>query len=145
MTSSFGSEPESISPESEASGRPFEVLVDDNIHLMDKDERWRLGAFATLDEARQACMALVEECLSDHYQPGMGAEEIYGQHVMFGDDPFILSPGEPGKFSAGNYAKPVQLKFAPQTTGSLIRCPGKSLGEAQWVSHRGLMLLPDLI
>ena len=117
MTSSFGSEPGSISPESEASGRPFEVLVDDNFHLMDKDERWRLRAFATLDEARQVRMALVEECLSEYYQPGIGAEEIYGQHVMLGDNPFIPSPGEPGKFSAGNYAKARSIEICAPNNG----------------------------
>ena len=117
MTSSSGSEPGSISPESEALGRPFEVLVDDNFHLMDKDERWRLRAFATLNEARQARMALVEECLSEYYQAGIGAEEIYGQHVMLGDNPFIPSPGEPGKFSAGNYAKARSIEICAPNNG----------------------------
>jgi len=105
MTNSSGSEPESIRPESATTGLPFEVMVDDNFHYMDEDERWRLGAFSTLEEARQACIALVEECLSDYYQAGMEAEELYSQYTMFGDDPFILGPGEPGKFSAWNYAK----------------------------------------
>ncbi len=105
MKSSSGSEPGTLSPDSEAAGLPFEVLVDDNFHYMDKDERWRLGAFATLEAARQACIALVEECLSDYYQAGLEAEELYSQYRMFGDDPFILGPGEPGKFSAWTYAK----------------------------------------
>jgi hypothetical protein len=105
MTSSSGSEPESVGPDSAATGLPFEVMVDDNFHYMDKDERWRLGSFATLEEARQACMALVEECLSNYYQTGMEAEELYSQYTMFGDDPFIVGPGEPGKFSAWIYAK----------------------------------------
>ena len=80
-------------------------MVYDNFHYIDKDERWRLGAFSTLEEARHACMALVEECLSDYYQPSVDAEELYSQYTMFGEDPFILGPGEPGKFSAWNYAK----------------------------------------
>jgi hypothetical protein len=92
-------------------------MVDDNFHYMDKDERWRLGSFATLEEARQACMALVEECLSEYYQPGIGAEEIYGQHVMLGDNPFIPSPGEPGKFSAGNYAKARSIEICAPNNG----------------------------
>ncbi len=60
---------------------------------------------------------LVEECLSDYYQPGTDAEELYSQYVMFGDDPFILSPGEPGKFSAGNYAKARSIEFCAPNNG----------------------------
>lgn len=115
MTSSSGSEPASICPESAAKGLPFEVMVDDNLHYMDKDESWRLGTFTTLKEARRACMPLVEECLSDYYQTGMDAEELYSQYTMFGDDPFILGQGEPGKFSAWNYAKVRALEICAAT------------------------------
>lgn len=52
----------------------FKVLVNDNFHYMDKDERWKLGAFATVEEAVVACESMVEACLADYYQPGMDAE-----------------------------------------------------------------------
>jgi hypothetical protein len=34
--------------------RGYRVIVDDNFHFMDKDERWSLGDFATYDEALEA-------------------------------------------------------------------------------------------
>ncbi len=84
---------------------PFVVMVDDNFHYMDVDERWKLGAYATFAEAVSACKQVVESCLVEYYQAGMDSEALYSQYVMFGDDPFILGPGKPGKFSAWNYAK----------------------------------------
>ena len=100
MTSLSGSEDASpVGP------LPFVVMVDDNFHYMDEDERWKLGAYATLDQAISACKNMVEACLADYCKPGMNSEQLYDQYVMFGDDPFILGPGDPVKFSAWDYAK----------------------------------------
>ena len=129
MTNSSGSEPESIRPECAATGLPFKVMVDDNFHYMDKDERWRLGAFSTLEEARHACMALVEECLSDYYQPSMDADEFYSQYTMFGVDLFILGPGSRGSSRPETMPRIVHLKFVPPPRISLMFSRARLHGE----------------
>jgi hypothetical protein len=81
----------------------YTVLVDDNFHYMDKSERYKCGDFATLEQAVQACEAIVDGFLKAAYKPGMAAEELYKQYVGFGEDPFIQGPG--AGFSAWTYAK----------------------------------------
>jgi hypothetical protein len=56
--------PATVSQQSTESSptEPYLVLVDDNYHYMDPDERWTLGRFATLDEAIAACRQLVDQC-----------------------------------------------------------------------------------
>jgi hypothetical protein len=87
----------------------FKVMVDDNFHYMDEDERSEHGTFATLDAAVAACRALVDRSLRASWKPGMSADDLYEQYVAFGDDPFIVAP--PGVasgaalFSAHTYAR----------------------------------------
>jgi hypothetical protein len=85
----------------------YTVIIDDNFHYMDEEERRELGTFATLEEALAACRALVDRCLVESYEPGMTAEELYQLYVSFGDDPFILGGEADGErsFSAWDYAK----------------------------------------
>ena len=83
----------------------YTVMVDDNFHYMEEDERWKLGAFTTLEEAISACRALVDRWLVENYKPGMTGAELYSLYVSFGDDPFILGAGAERCFSAWDYAK----------------------------------------
>lgn len=85
----------------------YKVMVDDNFHYMEEDERRELGTFATLEEALAACRTLVDRWLADNHKPGMTGAELYSLYASFGEDPFILS-GEGGpecSFSAWDYAK----------------------------------------
>jgi hypothetical protein len=85
----------------------YRVMVDDNFHYMDEDERWELGTFATADEALAACRKLVDDWLAHNYKPGMAAVELYEQYTSFGDDPFIVTTHGADKainFSAWDYA-----------------------------------------
>ena len=66
------------------------MLVDDNYHYMDEDARYQYGVFATSEEAIAACKAIVERCLQEAFEPGMGASALLSQYRMFGDDPFIV-------------------------------------------------------
>jgi hypothetical protein len=86
---------------------PYTVMVDDNFHYMDGDERWQLGTFATLDEAVAACRALVDQWLATNHKPGMSAAELYSLYVSFGEDPFFVGgeDAERSNFSAWDYAK----------------------------------------
>jgi len=86
---------------------PYTVMVADNFHYMDEDERWEYGTFATPEEALAACRKLVDEWLALNHKPGMTAAELYSQYMSFGDDPFIIAPNEAqgAAFSAWDYAR----------------------------------------
>ena len=83
----------------------FTVLVDDNFHYMDEDERETHGVFATFAEAEAVAREIVERSVRAQYRPGMSAEQLWDRYTDFGDDPFIR-PEPPGRhFSAWDYAK----------------------------------------
>jgi hypothetical protein len=81
----------------------FKVLVDDNFHYMEEDERSVLGEFDTAEAAISAAKKVVDDYLRREYRPGMTAEALHERYTSFGDDPFI-SGGEVD-FSAWAYAK----------------------------------------
>jgi hypothetical protein len=87
---------------------PYRVLVDDNFHYMDEDERRQHGSYATLEEAISACAMLVDQSLEEGYRLGMTAAALLAHYASFGEDPFIVGP--PGAqqgvlFSARVYAQ----------------------------------------
>jgi hypothetical protein len=82
----------------------YSVLIDDNFHHTNENERHTLGSFPTLEAAIAACRDVVDQSLDHLLEPGMTAEALYDSYKHFGDDPFIA--GEPpSTFSAWNYAK----------------------------------------
>ncbi|MEA3226247.1 MAG: hypothetical protein U9Q07_09875 [Planctomycetota bacterium] len=91
----------------------YTVMVDDNFHPHDEDERYELGAFDTLDEAIAACKKCVDEDLEGIRKPGMTAEDLYDHYTRFGSDPFILDLLPGLTFSAWAYAKHRCFKMLP--------------------------------
>jgi hypothetical protein len=83
----------------------YTVLVDDNFHYMDADERYTLGEFQSLDAAIIACKEIVDDYLRSAQEPGMTAEELYLSYVLFGEDPYITGTDPATRFSAWDYAK----------------------------------------
>ena len=86
----------------------YKVMVDDNFHYMDEDERYEHGVYDTAEEAIEACRGIVDRSLEEGYKPGVSAEALYEHYVSFGDDPFIVvldGADDNAKFSAWNYAK----------------------------------------
>jgi hypothetical protein len=86
----------------------YKVMVDDNFHYMDEDERYEHGVFPTAAEAVAACRRIVDEDLKAAFKPGITEQELYESYTMFGADPFVVSvdsTDEPVQFSAWNYAK----------------------------------------
>jgi hypothetical protein len=86
----------------------YQVMIDDNFHYMEGDDRAACRAFATAEQAVDACRGLVDRSLMHEYeQGGVTAEALYGRYTDFGDDPFVVAlDGAPEvKFSAWNYAK----------------------------------------
>ena len=86
----------------------YSVYVDDNFHYMEEEERYKLGDFATLDEAIAACKRLVDAFLKDETTRDSPAAERYQQYTNFGPDPFIVSDDPAAaeqRFSAWSYAE----------------------------------------
>jgi hypothetical protein len=82
----------------------YSVRVDDNYHYMDSTERYTHGTFETWEEALTAARGIVDGYLASAYTPGMSAEKLYQSYTNFGDDPFIIGPGN-AHFSAWDYAR----------------------------------------
>jgi hypothetical protein len=85
---------------------PYVVMVNDNFHYMDADERYQHGEFDDPDVATERCRRIVDEYLASALKPGMTAAELWESYMAFGEDPFIVSKGVPPvSFSAWGYAK----------------------------------------
>jgi hypothetical protein len=103
---------------------PYKVMLDDNFHYMEEDERREYGTFASAEEAVEACRRLVDESLVSKYSAGASADALYAQYQDFGDDPFIVATDGAAKveFSAWNYARErVQALAAPGAAGERER------------------------
>ncbi len=88
------------------SGDRYRVMVDDNFHYMDEDERYCDGSYDDYDTALVRCKAIVDSCLTSQYEPGMAADALFARYRDFGQDPFILpSPSDRQHFSAWTYAR----------------------------------------
>jgi hypothetical protein len=86
----------------------YKVMVDDNFHYMEEDERWEYGTFATAAAAFAACRKVVDESLIAEFRPGITATQLYDRYTSFGDEPFIIAPPgatEDVSFSARDYAR----------------------------------------
>jgi hypothetical protein len=74
---------------------------------MDEEARYKLGDFATLEEAVVVCKRRVDQFLNK-VPIDITAAERYEQYTGFGPDPFIVTDdpdaGSP-PFSAWSYAK----------------------------------------
>jgi hypothetical protein len=89
-------------------GHTYSVYVDDNFHYQDEGARYKLGDFATLDDAVAACKRVVDEFFEHETDLVGTAAERYERFTGFGPDPFIMTDdpnaGKP-PFSAWSYAR----------------------------------------
>jgi len=83
----------------------YTVFVDDNFHMGDEEERYKLDEYDSCQEAMDACKEIVDEFINKGYSEGMSFKELWEGYMMFGEDPFIQSDDPECKFSAWNYAK----------------------------------------
>ncbi|ANW00114.1 hypothetical protein LMTR13_07855 [Bradyrhizobium icense] len=81
------------------------VLIDDNFHYQDENERVTHGQFETAEEAIAACRSIVDDFLAGAFKPGMSATALYDLYRSFGDDPSADPKGAPVAFSAWQYAR----------------------------------------
>ncbi|WP_295408143.1 hypothetical protein [uncultured Thiocystis sp.] len=81
----------------------YRVLVDDNYHYQDEDEKpYEHGVYQTAEEAIDMSQKMVDDYLHAAYKSGLQADELYRIYTRFGPDPFIEGTL---CFSAWNYAK----------------------------------------
>lgn len=86
----------------------YKVMVDDNFHYTDEDERHEHGIFATADEAIAACKRIVDQDLEHALKPGITEQELYDAYTAFGEDPSVVpvaSTDSAVHFSAWEYAR----------------------------------------
>ena len=99
--------------------RGYRVMVDDNFHFMDEEERHCHGELRATAEALE-CGEGDGGGLGRGIGDG-GGKALPRLYMAFGDDPFIVAFGgaeEPGeKFSAWDYAKICAEKIAAQRAG----------------------------
>ena len=103
---------------------PYKIMVDDNFHYGEKDERAEHGIFATAEGAVAACRQMVDASLMAEYRDGETAERLFERYTSFGDDPSVVAlDGAPKvEFSAWNYARDRASKLtAPGEEGVLQR------------------------
>ena len=90
----------------------YTVMVDDNFHFMDEDERYTLGTFPTKREALGASLRLVGQDLQDGDLSDKTAEDLIKGYQTGGEDPFTV--GLP--FSAWDYAEELAHMLAGKPT-----------------------------
>jgi hypothetical protein len=90
----------------------YTVMVDDNFHFMDEDERYTLGTFPTKREALDASLRLVGQDLLGGDLSDKTAEDLIRGYQTGGEDPFIV--GVP--FSAWDYAEELAHMLAGKPT-----------------------------
>ena len=83
----------------------YVVLVDDNFHPGDESERYKLGEYATREEAVAACRAKVDEYFERIEKGKYPFKELWEGYMLYGEDPFVERDGEGKHFSAWDYAK----------------------------------------
>jgi (p)ppGpp synthase/HD superfamily hydrolase len=81
----------------------YEVFVDDNYHYMSEDDRYLAGRYKNLDKAIKKCKKITTDSLESFWEPGITAEKLRSQWVMFGDDPFIVGAEGSIPFSAREF------------------------------------------
>jgi hypothetical protein len=70
---------------------------------MDESERYAAGSYKSLDKAIEKCQKITISSLEYMYEKDMTPEKLSAQWSMFGDDPFIVGPGESVHFSAREF------------------------------------------
>ena len=88
----------------------YRVLVDENFHFMDEDERYESGRYPTLELAEAHCREILDLDLSGMLRPDMSAQDLFECWMQFGDDPWI----EGGTFSAVDYVRDQAEALCPE-------------------------------
>jgi hypothetical protein len=82
-------------------GERYIVMIDDNFHYMDEEQRHKRGEFSSYEDAVTACKKIVDEELQDMLRQGIKPEELSATWSLYGSDPYIIGGSE--RFSARDY------------------------------------------
>lgn len=118
----------------------YRLIVDDNFHYMDPDERREQGSFSTLEAAIQAAKRIVDDHLQTAHTPGMSAQALLESYQSFGEDPWISAPEGGVPFSAWDYARRRCEEICagsppsppPPDTGACLGYAGEALVESSY-------------
>ena len=89
----------------------FKVMIDDNFHYMDPEERYCAGEFESAEAAIIYCRSIVDqylvETLASEKTRSMSPNELWESYTSFGEDPFVVATDgeERVAFSAWSYAR----------------------------------------
>src|SRR4051794_29448207 len=86
-------------------GYTYSVVVSDNFHHMDEGESYKLGEFATCEEAVSACKRVVDGFLNGYVGQGKTIAQLWELYTTFGDDAFIVTSDSGCRFSGWEYAR----------------------------------------
>lgn len=80
----------------------FHLRVYDNYHYGDETEAYNHGQYETYAAAIIAAKAIVANFFETNWKPGIKADDLLGQFLIYGEDPIILPDeiGENERFSA---------------------------------------------
>jgi hypothetical protein len=90
----------------------YVVYVDDNFHYGDESERFKLGEFATREQAVDACKQRVNDYFEQIEKGKYSFKELWEGYMLYGEDPFISNDDSEEKFSAWEYAKQRCYEYA---------------------------------
>ena len=86
----------------------FQVIVEDNYHYMEDDDRRVVGTFDTYEKALAAARKIVTNSVKHCAEDKRDAGEIHACYVMFGEDAWILpTPEGVESFSGRTFAQSV--------------------------------------
>lgn len=77
----------------------FPVRIIDHAHYQDEDGEYTQGEYSTLEEAQQSCKSIINSELAALHAPGMSAEDLQKQFLLFGQEAYCEG------FSGMDYAK----------------------------------------
>ena len=63
------------------------VYVNDNFHLGEEEERYKLDEYDSCQAATDAYMTIVDDFLRQGYRGDIGFQELWEVYMMFGEDP----------------------------------------------------------
>ena len=90
----------------------YQVFVDDNFHIGDEKERYKIGEYDTREEAVSKCKEIVERYFQKIKKGQHSYIELWEGYMVFGEDPFIFNDDPGCQFSAWDYAKERCHEFA---------------------------------
>lgn len=83
----------------------YKVIIDENFHFMDENERYRSGGYQTFEDAVNKCKQILDEFLTDAKSVNDTPESLYMTWRMYGENPFVVGGKTSEKFIASEYVE----------------------------------------